>query len=166
MTTNKLTDMVTSGGSLGNANIETQTGQTANYAIVGNEFDSRNLVKEQSEITMGEMACTLRSSNIRFSEYDAVMAKFRAAQASALFDPEAIGLLESLTKKPLFEFGELAENLTTEMWIKLAILVRAYLVEPLENGVRVTPEGSQALQKVSNYLARLDTENQEIEKGL
>lgn len=170
MTTGKVADDVTSGGSAGNVNIGMRTGHTADHAVVDTERDSDDIAKaESSGLTSRETARRLPSSSVRASERDALMAKFRAAQASALFDPEAMALLEFLSKKPLFDFGELAEKvLTPVMWVKLAVLVRAYLVEPLDNGVRVTPEGSQALKRVSSYLSRLDVENEgsDLGKGL
>jgi len=167
MTAGEAADEITTGGSAGNVNIGTGIGHTADHAVVDTERDSDDLAKvESSGLTSGETARRLPSSSVRASERDALMAKFRAAEASALFDPEAMALLESLAKKPSFDFGELAEKfLTPVMWVKLAVLVRAYLVEPLDNGVRVTPEGSQALKRVSSYLSRLDVANQESDLG-
>ncbi|MGD0854720.1 MAG: hypothetical protein ABSA18_02825 [Dehalococcoidia bacterium] len=160
MTPNEPTADITSGGLLGNVDIGTQAGQTADVVLEKDaESDTDYLVTKSSELTSDEYAPKLSSSHIRASERNALMTKYRAAQASAFFDPEAMALLERLTEKELYDFRELADKFTTIMWVKLAILIRAYLVEPLDNGVIVTPEGYQALIRVKKYLSTLDTEN-------
>ncbi len=154
---------ITSGGLAKNANVISEAGHTEDHAVPTEKYIDYASEMESSGLTSGETTHRLPLiSGVRASERDALMAKFRAAQASAFFDPEAMALLDSLAKKPLTNFVELAERgLTPEMWVKMAILVRAYLVEPLDNGVRVTLEGMQAMKEVSDFLRRFDVEDQE-----
>lgn len=163
------------GGKIINGKAESETkiglvsGNTEDSPVIRATLDGENTTEIESELTSGDISRRLPSLGKDRSEVDELTAKSRAAQASALFDPEAMALLETLVKKPLFNFQELVEeNLTPRMWVKLSVLVRAYLVEPLDNGVRVTTEGSEALNKMSKYLSKLDvkTHRADLEKGL
>jgi hypothetical protein len=160
-------DDITSGASLWKANVEPATGDTADSATMqAKRVEDKLAETESSELTAAESASQVVRPRIRAGQLDELVSRFRASQASALFDPEAMSLLEKLQEKPLFTFEELAKLIETpEAWLKLAILVRAYFVEPLDNGVRATPEASEAIKKISNYLSRLDIPNYETETG-
>jgi len=160
-------DDITSGASPGNANVEPATGDTADSATVQAKRANDKLAEaESSELTAAESTSQVLRPHIRAGQRDELVSRFRASQASALFDPEAMALLEKLQEKPLFTFEELANKIETpQAWLKLAVLVRAYFVEPLDNGVRATPEASEAIRKISSYLSRLDIPNHETETG-
>ena len=169
MTYNKEGFDITHGGLWENANIASDPYQTADRVIVDGEEEINSVEVQASDLTLGQASRPIPSSTPRPSEIEQVMADFRAAQASALFDPEAMALLESLEEKPLFDFNELTEIILTPLtWVKLAVLVRAYLAEPLDNGVRITQKGSQALKMMSKYLSILDDKGQisNLEEGL
>jgi len=166
MTKHGVIDDITAGGPTGNVDIGASASHTADHINIERRDIDSSVESESSGLTSGETTHHLSKSVGRTREGDTLKAKFRAAQASALFDPKAMDLLESLSKKPSFDFQELAEKiLDSIMWVKLAVLVRAYLVEPLDNGVRVTSEGSQALKRMNSYLLRLDVEDQEVDLG-
>lgn len=169
MTLGDMSGKIINGKAESETKIGLVSGHTEDSPVVGATQDGEDITEIESELTSGEISRRLPSLAKGRSEVDKLTAKSRAAQASALFDPEAMALLETLVKKPLFNFQELVEeNLTPRMWIKLSVLVRAYLVEPLDNGVRVTMEGSEALKKMSKYLSKLDVETHgaDLDKGL
>jgi hypothetical protein len=170
MKSGRITNDATTSGLSTHANITTAASDTADRADEKQQKDTGIATQlDPSGLTSRGTTRQLPSAGLKLSESDIVMAKYRAAQASALFDPESMALLESFTRKPFINYEDLAESVGTPVTcVKLGILMRAYLVEPLDNGVRVTPEGLQALDRVNRYLSILDKEHCEPnwDKGL
>lgn len=80
----------------------------------------------------------------------------RQAQATALFDREALSLLTKFENRVLVSLDDVGAMAKTPVgWTKVAALMQAYFIEVIGLHMRITEEGKSALSDLREYVQKV-----------